>query len=576
MNKPGSKGSVGQKGAVRCAIYTRKSSEEGLEQEFNSLDAQREACEAYITSQKHEGWKCVAGLYDDGGYSGGTIERPGLRELLTDIERDLVDVVVVYKVDRLTRSLSDFARIVDILDTNGASFVSVTQAFNTTTSMGRLTLNVLLSFAQFEREVTGERIRDKIAASKKKGMWMGGVTPIGYRSEDRKLKIDASEAESVRDIFRTYLELGSVRLLREALEERGILTKIRINKHGRQSGGKPFTRGPLYLLLQNRIYLGEIVHKDKSYPGDHKAIVDSDLWDKVQAQLKLGRHKVRVGENDTSPSLLAGMVIDDQGHSLTPSHAVKAGRRYRYYVSRPLQQTVSTQGIRIPAGDIEHIVSYRLKIFFADRLTLHGAIESSVPDAGGQQVLFGKAKQMVSVWQDHTVPQMRNLLLHLNTAVQLKSETVEITIDAARVANLLQHHPGIGPAPMNRAKPDSPLTFTVPAKLKRTGHGIKLHIEGQATPPDLTLIKLLARADLFSQTLMQNKQMSIRGLGRKEGLGSSYVSRILRLHFLSPNIKRAIMQGRQPPELTAEQIMKNTRYSFIWENQKQQLGFPAK
>jgi site-specific DNA recombinase len=576
MNKPGSKGSVGQKGAVRCAIYTRKSSEEGLEQEFNSLDAQREACEAYITSQKHEGWKCLADFYDDGGYSGGTIERPGLRELLTDIERGLVDVVVVYKVDRLTRSLADFARIVDILDTNGASFVSVTQAFNTTTSMGRLTLNVLLSFAQFEREVTGERIRDKIAASKKKGMWMGGVTPIGYRTEDRKLKIDAGEAETVRDIFETYLQLGSVRLLREALEERGVLTKVRVNKHGRQSGGKPFTRGPLYLLLQNRVYLGEIVHKEKSYPGDHEAIVGSDLWGKVQAQLELGRHKVRVGENDTSPSLLAGMVIDEQGTPLTPSHAVKAGKRYRYYVSRALQQAISTQGIRIPAGDIEHIVSYRLRFFFADRLALHSAIETTIPDAGGQQVLFGEAKQIVSAWQDQTVPLLRNLLLHLNTAVQLKSETVEITIDAARVADLLQYHPGIGPAPMNKAKPDSPLTFTVLAKLKRTGHGIKLHIEGEATPPDHTLIKLLVRADLFSQTLMQNKQMSIRGLGRKEGLGSSYVSRILRLHFLSPHIKRAIMQGRQPPELTAEQIMKNTRYSFIWENQKQQLGFSAK
>lgn len=297
---------------------------------------------------------------------------------------------------------------------------------------------------------------------------------------------------------------------------------------------------------------------------------------KVQGQLELGRHKVRVGENDTSPSLLAGMVTDEHGHSLTSSHAVKAGKRYRYYVSRPLQQAISTQGIRIPAGDIEHIVSYRIRLFFGDRHALHGAIELSVPDAGDLQILFGKAKQIVSDWQDQTVPQIRSLLLHLNTAVQLKSETVEITIDAARVTNLLQHHPGIEPAPMNKAKPVNPLTFSVPAKLKRTGHGIKLHIEGEATPPNLTLIKLLARADLFCQTLMQNKQMSIRGLGRKEGLGSSYVSRILRLHFLSPHIKRAIMQGHQPPELTAEQIMKNTRYSFIWENQKQQLGFPTK
>ncbi|MBV8574738.1 MAG: recombinase family protein, partial [Acetobacteraceae bacterium] len=252
---------------VRCAIYTRKSSEEGLDQEFNSLQAQREACEAFINSQRHEGWVCLPEAYDDGGFSGATMDRPALQRLLADIAAGRVDTVVVYKIDRLTRSLADFARIVDILDQRSASFVSVTQQFNTTTSMGRLTLNVLLSFAQFEREVIGERIRDKIAASKRKGMWMGGVPPLGYRVEDRKLLVIDSEAEIVRSIFRRYAELGSVRLVKQDLEARGIKSKSWTSASGRRIGGKPFSRGALYLILQSRTYLGEIVHKGGSHPG---------------------------------------------------------------------------------------------------------------------------------------------------------------------------------------------------------------------------------------------------------------------------------------------------------------------
>ena len=267
---------------VHCAIYTRKSSEEGLEQEFNSLQAQREACEAFINSQRQEGWVCLPAAFDDGGFSGATMERPALQRLLADITAGRVDTVVVYKIDRLTRSLADFAKIVEILDARGASFVSVTQQFNTTTSMGRLTLNVLLSFAQFEREVIGERIRDKIAASKRKGMWMGGVPPLGYRVEDRKLVVIDSEAETVRAIFRCYAELGSVRLLKQELEARGINSKAWTSASGRIIGGKPFSRGALYLILQNRPYLGEIVHNGRSHPGEHPPIIDQPLWDAVQ------------------------------------------------------------------------------------------------------------------------------------------------------------------------------------------------------------------------------------------------------------------------------------------------------
>src|SRR5437879_1250816 len=270
---------------VCCAIYTRKSSEEGLEQEFKSLEAQREACEAFIDSQRHEGWLCLRAAYDDGGFSGATMDRPALQRLLADIAAGRVDTVVVYKIDRLTRSLADFAKIVEILDTRSASFVSVTQQFNTTTSMGRLTLNVVLSFAQFEREVIGERIRDKIAASKRKGMWMGGVPPLGYRVEDRKLVIIDSEAEIVRAIFRRYAELGSVQLLKHELDARGIKSKSWTSASGRPIGGKPFSRGALYLMLRNRTYLGEILHKGQSHPGDHSPIIDQPLWDAVHSKL---------------------------------------------------------------------------------------------------------------------------------------------------------------------------------------------------------------------------------------------------------------------------------------------------
>src|SRR5467141_3483404 len=312
MKKPPT--TMRRNGTIRCAIYTRKSSEEGLEQEFNSLQAQREACEAFINSQRHEGWVCLRAAYDDGGFSGATMDRPALQQLLGDLTAGRVDTVVVYKIDRLTRSLADFAKIVEILDTRGASFVSVTQQFNTTTSMGRLTLNVLLSFAQFEREVIGERIRDKIAASKKKGMWMGGVPPLGYQAQDRKLVIVESEAEIVRFIFRRYAELGSVRRLRDELEARSIQSKLRTSAAGGVSGGKPFARGALYLMLQNRIYRGEIVHNRQSYLGEHEPIIDQPLWEAVQTQVASNAAQQRNdGGKTRPPSLLAAMLFDGDG-----------------------------------------------------------------------------------------------------------------------------------------------------------------------------------------------------------------------------------------------------------------------
>jgi len=319
--------------AKRCAVYTRKSTDEGLDQAFNSLDVQREACAAYVLSQRHEGWQLLPETYDDGGYSGGSMDRPGLAQLIADVTAGKVDTIVVYKVDRLTRSLADFAKIVEVLDANGASFVSVTQAFNTTTSMGRLTLNVLLSFAQFEREVTGERIRDKVAASKAKGMWMGGPVPLGYRLGDRKLVIDEAEASTVRHIFTRYSSLKSLADLVEELAHAGVRTRQREYREGRTVGGVLFTKGPLAWLLANRVYVGEVAHKGKVYPGEHEAIVDRDLWDHVQNAMSDNRIERRLGRG-RAPSLLTGLIVDPRGRPMSPTFAVREARRYRYYATR--------------------------------------------------------------------------------------------------------------------------------------------------------------------------------------------------------------------------------------------------
>jgi site-specific DNA recombinase len=342
-----------------CAVYTRKSSEEGLEQDFNSLDAQREAGRAYVQSQRHEGWRALTTPYDDGGYSGGTLDRPALQRLLTDIRAGKVQIVVVYKVDRLTRSLADFAKLIELFDEHGVSFVSVTQQFNTTTSMGRLMLNVLLSFAQFEREVTGERIRDKIAASKKKGLWMGGTPPLGYEAKDRKLVVNEAEATLVQHIFRRYAQLSTVAKLTVALEVEGYRTKRYTSTSGRTFGGRAFSRGHLYCILSNRIYLGEIVHKDASYPGDHRAIIDPALWDRVQALLAANHHAARTDERVASSALLKGLIFDGAGNRMSPSHAVKEGIRYRYYVSQAVLQGRAQEAgsiARLPARELEQVV----------------------------------------------------------------------------------------------------------------------------------------------------------------------------------------------------------------------------
>ena len=432
-----------RRNSLGCAIYTRKSSAEGLEQEFNSLHAQREACEAFIISLRHEGWSCLPQLYDDGGRSGGSMERPALQQLLADIRDGKVDVVVVYKIDRLTRSLADFAKIIEIFDAKGVSFVSVAQQFNTTTSMGRLTLNVLLSFAQLEREVAGKRIRDKIAASKKKGMWMGGVPPLGYVVGDRKLIIVEREAETVRDIFRHYAALGSVRLLQQELETHGIAGKSWTSASGRSWGGKPLGRGALYLLLQNRIYRGEIVHRDQTYPGEYEAIIDPALWDAVQARLAENAVERGTGIRVKNPSLLAELLFDSEGQRMTPTHAVKNGRHYRYYVPRPLitgARADAAAGLRLPAAEIEQIVVNRIRRLLSEPASLFEMVKVHAGEPLLQQSLMARATERASEWAHMSPLRMRVVLVALVRRIEVDPDQVIIHFRPGRLAALLGDH----------------------------------------------------------------------------------------------------------------------------------------
>ncbi len=416
---------------IRCAIYTRKSSEEGLEQDFNSLDAQRESCEAYVRSQKHEGWVTLETRYDDGGLSGATMERPALQRLLEDVRSRRVDVVVVYKVDRLTRSLADFAKIVETFDAQGISFVSVTQQFNTTTSMGRLTLNVLLSFAQFEREVTAERIRDKIAASKKKGMWMGGNVPLGYDAKDRNLVINEAEAETVRTLFRLYLENGSVDAVVGQARVMGLTNKA----------GTPFIVGPLYHLLQNPIYVGRIRHKEAVYPGLHPAILDEGVWDQVQARLAANRITRANGTNASQPSLLAGLLWDDRDHRFTPSHAVKGGRRYRYYVQRqnPDERVPGRKPRlkRLPAAEIEDIVIGAVAKLLASPTDLNEALGAPGPSVDRAHHLAEAGASLARVVRSEG-NERDALIRSVAAKVILAQGAIKIMIDRAALEDSLR------------------------------------------------------------------------------------------------------------------------------------------
>jgi DNA invertase Pin-like site-specific DNA recombinase len=559
-------------GTVRCAIYTRKSSEEGLDQEFNSLRAQREACEAFIASQRHEGWVYLHAGYDDGGFSGATMDRPALQLLLADITAGRVDTIVVYKIDRLTRSLADFAKIVEILDARGASFVSVTQQFNTTTSMGRLTLNILLSFAQFEREVIGERIRDKIAASKRKGMWMGGIPPLGYRAQDGKLVMIESEAEIVHFIFHRYAELGSVRLLKNELEARGIKSKSWITASGRRVGGKPFSRGALYLMLQNRLYRGEIVHKAQSHPGEHTPIIDQPLWGAVQAQLAINTAERSSGTGTRQPSLLAGMLFDDDGNPMTPTHATKKGRRYRYYVSRPLitnDQTDGSAGLRIPAGEIEQAVTSRMRQWLVDPGSVYQAMRLADPSA--QRRLIARAGEIGKSWSELPARRQRTLLTALIERIDVGANRIDIHLRPTRLGALLD----IAATSLSSATDEAQI-LSVPVKLRHSGREIRMLIERTdplaRAKPDARLIKLLIRARRFNATLVGSDGVPLAALAKREGVSPSYFTRLVRLSYLAPDIMQAILDGRQPHNLTADKLLAHSRLPLAWHDQRTALG----
>jgi DNA invertase Pin-like site-specific DNA recombinase len=572
----------------RCAIYTRKSTDEGLDQAFNSLDAQREACAAFILSQKHEGWSALPALYDDGGYSGGTMERPALKRLMADIEAGQVDVVVVYKVDRLTRALSDFAKLVEVFDRREVSFVSITQQFNTTTSMGRLTLNVLLSFAQFEREVIGERVRDKIAASKKKGMWMGGQPPLGYDVKDRKLVVNEAEAETVRHIFTRYLELKAVRELQEELAAAGVRSKLRVHPDGTVYGGQVLGRGALYEMLQNRIYRGEITHKGSAYPGQHPAIVDQDLWDRVQATLAENRVERTSGARGKQPSLLTGLVFDQNGERLTPTHAVKKGTRYRYYISTGFitgARKPATGGWRIPAGNLEALVVNRLRKLFADPSELLDTVSEHASSGIGTKQLIGRAGRIAEDLANGSPGGTRPLVISLVRRVVIGPDSIEIEVVRHRLISVLQSDGGrspdanaanANPGDAGDINPEDIVTLTIAARLQRAGREMRMVVQNASDerPPDPALLRALVRAHDFRERLMQDPHLSAHDIARAEGVSAAYIYATLRLAWLAPDIVEAIVNGRQPSRLTATELFRLSGHLPLgWPQQRTLIGF---
>jgi site-specific DNA recombinase len=561
---------------VRCAIYTRKSSEEGLEQDFNSLDAQREACEAFIASQKHQGWVILPELYDDGGFSGATLERPAFQRLLADVRDGKIDVVVVYKVDRLTRSLSDFAKIVETFDKRNVSFVSVTQQFNTTTSMGRLTLNILLSFAQFEREVTGERIRDKIAASKKKGMWMGGLPSLGYDVKDKRLIVNDAEGETVRYIFKRYTELKSVRLLKADLDAQGIISKARVASDGTRYGEKPFARGALYLMLQNRIYRGEIVHKGKSYPGEHAVIIEEALWDEVQTILGDNRADRMLGTAEKQVSLLSGIVFDARGERMTPTYATKNKTRYRYYVSRSLLTgTVKRSGQRIPAASLEMLIIARINEWLADRTAILDIIQTHTTDAATQKRLLDNLEQRVATWSALRADNIRRLILSFVPCIQVHEDRVDLTLNPINLPRWLDRTDGDAEPSATTHSDSRFVTLTIPIRLKRVGNEMKMIVANgsHCEAPNPSLVRALIRAHLIRDRMLADKTLTLEEIAKSEGVVPSYATRLFRLTLLAPDIVSAILSGKQPPDLTARRLLNNMRLPLDWSEQRRSLGF---
>lgn len=534
----------------RCATYTRKSSEEGLEQDFNSLDAQREACEAYIKSQAGEGWKPVKTRYDDGGFSGGNVDRPGLQQLLADIDDGKIDIVVVYKVDRLTRSLADFAKIVEVLDAHEVSFVSVTQQFNTTTSMGRLTLNMLLSFAQFEREVTGERIRDKIAASKRKGLWMGGLVPLGYEADGRTLKIVEAEARIVRKLFRLYLEEGTVRRVKEEADRLGFKSKARKFKDGSTRGGLPLGRGHIHRILSNPIYIGRIRHEECIYEGQHDPIVDRDTWKKVQKQLADHTPNRPPHNSAIDHNPLRGKLFDEANRRMTPKHTVKKGRRYRYYVRGTSTGDSSAtnqeprRGLSLPAREVESAVENAVRTASS---SYHALIRSGRGIASEDVASLSKALKRALEERSPFEILERALITEDGITLYLKIEAIA-------------------------GEPARTLELSVPLRVRRRGCETRLALVGDrgtlhSPSVDVTLVGSILRARAWLQELVEGRATSLRELGREHQVSDQYVGALLPLAFLAPHVLKEILTGEQPLECTADHLIKRMAIPLSWSNQ---------
>jgi DNA invertase Pin-like site-specific DNA recombinase len=531
-----------QSKVLRCGIYTRKSSEEGLEQDFNSLHAQREACEAYVLSQRHEGWTILPTAYDDGGYSGGSMQRPALRKLLDDIDAQKIDVVVVYKVDRLTRSLADFAKIVEVFDGHGVSFVSVTQQFNTTSSMGRLTLNVLLSFAQFEREVTGERIRDKIAASKKKGMWMGGWVAIGYDRKDRTLVINEPEAEIVRTIFRLYLQLKNVRLVEAELKRLNLRTKAYVAARGRAIGNRPFSRGHIYKILSCPLYIGEIAHKGHRYPAQHPPIIEPAMWDAVQGQLRANGQIHRFKTNAKEASLLAGLMVDANGKKLIATHTAKGSKRYRYYVQQASGgRSAEDRPLRIPALDIEALVVRELAQFLMDQQRIESALHFDEAAAARRPSAISAAKKLVDQLTNCTAVESRGVIRRIVRRVVIARSIIRIELEEGSLLGSLLGEPASADAGK-----DQPIVLEIKDAFVGLSGITKMIVDRSNRPeglPSVSLIRAIARGHFWFEELSSGRAISMRKLAAAEGITERFVAQQMQLAFLAPALVQRILDG---------------------------------
>jgi site-specific DNA recombinase len=555
---------------LRCAVYTRKSSEEGLDQDFNSLEAQREACEAYVRSQAHEGWKLLPDHFDDGGFSGGNMERPGLSRLMDKVREGEVDIIVIYKIDRLTRSLMDFAKLAEAFDKHEVSFVSVTQQFNTTTSMGRLMLNVLLSFAQFERELTGERIRDKFAASKRRGMWMGGPIPLGYDVLNRGLVINESEAETVRTIFRLYLEAGNVRLLQQAAESAGLCTKSYVARSGRIMGGQPFTRGHLYKILSNPLYIGEVSHKGERHKGQHEPIIDTATWDKVQASLADNTQGTRSRANAKEPSLLAGLLFDEHGNKLIATHTVKDGKRYRYYLTR----TPSSRGSRVPpavrlslpAAEAEHAVIGAVMAFLKDTDRIVTALNITNSEPHLLRQVQENSKHLAEELAAALSSRQRELIGELVSGVVIHASSLEIEIRTDALSTRLIGGPH---GERGRANERAKLKCGFDA-IGRGSTNVYLADESDATansPLDQSLVRAIACGRTWFDELATRRASSFGEIAARAGVQDRYVSRLVDLAFLSPRLVESVLVGSQPRGMTVMSLTVKQDLSAVWQDQ---------